>query len=235
LTTTDREFPSNTLTMNMKKLLFTVFCSISLLALNAQKKVSDIIIKYDAVINTGSSEPNMADAFDGATTTVYIKGGLSRSEMVSALASFTTIHDSRSGAAVVLQEVGGQKLLIRMTADDWKDKNRKYEGIKFANTDDTKMLAGYKCKKAVAELKDGSTFTVYFTEDIIPENNDYSSQFSNLKGLPLEYELKQGKLNIRYVVSQITLNPVPVSKFDIPKSGYREMSYEESKKGRKSS
>ena len=56
---------------------------------------------------------------------------------------------------------------------------------------------------------------------------------TEIEHVRLEYELKQGNLNIRYVVSQVSLNPVPVSKFDIPKSGYREMTYEESKKGRK--
>lgn len=218
----------------MKKIILSGIFAAGLLSVQAQKKVTDLTVVYDAVINTGSVEPKLADAFDGATTTVYLKGSFSRSEMVSALASFTTIHDARTGAGVVLQEVGGQKVLIRLTADDWKDKNRKYEGIRFTNTGETKMLAGYNCQKAVADLKDGSSFVVYYTEDIIPENNNYNSQFSNLKGLPLEYELTQGKLTIRYVVSQVNLNPVPVSKFDIPKTGFREMSYEESKKGRKS-
>lgn len=217
----------------MKKTLLAAVLTLATLFSNAQKKIADITIVYDAVINTGAAEPKLADAFDGATTTVFLKGNMSRSEMVSALASFTTIHDARSGAAVVMQEVGGQKLLIRMTANDWKDKNRKYEGIKFTNTGDTKTLAGYNCKKAVAQLKDGTSFTVFYTSDIVPENDDYNSQFNGLNGLPLEYELTQGKLTIRYVVSQVSLNPVPVSKFDIPKTGYREMTYDESKKGRK--
>ena len=104
----------------------------------AQKKVSELTLVYDASISTGDNQPKLADAFDGATTTVYIKGTMSRSEMVSALASFTTIHDARTGTAVVLQEISGQKLLIRMTADDWKDKNKRYEGISFTNTPDTK-------------------------------------------------------------------------------------------------
>ncbi|ULQ54557.1 hypothetical protein [Flavihumibacter fluvii] len=217
----------------MKKIVLITSLALLSLYTSAQKKIADITIVYDAVITTGAAEPKLADAFDGATTTVYLKGNLSRSEMVSALASFTTIHDARSGAAVVLQEVGGQKLLIRMTADDWKDKNRKYEGIRFNTTTETKTLAGYTCKKAIAQMKDGSSFIVYYTTDIMPENDDYNSQFSGLKGLPLEYELTQGQLNIRYIVSQVNLNPVPVSKFDIPKTGYREMTYEESKKGRK--
>lgn len=219
--------------INMKTTFFTLLGILLVTGTFAQKRVSDLTIIYDAVITTGAAEPKLADAFDGATTTVYLKGGLSRSEMQSALANFTTIHDARSGSAVVLQEVGGQKVLIRMTAADWKDKNRRYEGIEFSNTGETKELAGYTCKKAVASLKDGSTFTVFYTEDLVPENNHYNSQFTNLRGLPLEYELQQGKLTIKYVVSQVSLNPVPVSKFDIPKAGYREMSYEESKKGRR--
>src|SRR5207237_8344951 len=108
----------------------------------AKRKLSELTLVYDAVISTGSKEPKLADTFDGATATVYIKGTMSRSEMVSALASFTTIHDSRTGTSVILQEVSGQKLLIRMTADDWKDKNKRYEGITFTNTEETKMIAG---------------------------------------------------------------------------------------------
>lgn len=196
----------------------------------AQKKVSELTLVYDASISTGENQPKLADAFDGATTTVYIKGTLSRSEMVSSLASFTTIHDSRTGTAVVLQEISGQKLLIHMTAEDWKDKNKRYEGITFTNTPDTKTIAGYSCVKALATMKDGATFSVYYTKDIVPENPDYNVQFRNLDGLPLEYELVQGKLKIKYTVSKINMNPVPASKFDIPKGGYREMTYEESKK-----
>ena len=214
----------------MKRILLSVFVICSVCQVHAQKRVSDLTIVYDAVITTGAVDPKLADAFDGATTTVYLKGNLSRSEMVSALASFVTIHDAKNGSAVVLQEVGGQKLLIRMSEADWKDKNRKYEGIQFTTGSETKTLAGYTCKKAVAKLKDGTSFTVYYTADLIPENSSYNAQFTGLNGLPLEYELTQGSLNIRYTVAQVNLNPVPVARFDSPKTGYREMTYEESKK-----
>lgn len=196
----------------------------------AQRKVSELTLVYDAVITTESKEPRLADAFDGAKTTVYIKGDMSRSEMVSALASFTTIHDARTGSSVLLQEVSGQKLLIRLNAEDWKDKNKRYEGITFTNTSETKVIAGYNCKKAIATMKDGSSFFVYYTDEIIPDNMDYNYQFKDLPGLPLEYELALKRLKIKYTVSTIDINPVPASKFDIPKSGYREMTYEESRK-----
>ncbi len=211
-------------------ILFILAFGIFTLKASAQKKVSELTLVYDAAISTGDNQPKLADAFDGATTTVYIKGTMSRSEMSSALASFTSIHDARTGTAVVLQEISGQKLLIRMTAENWKDKNKRYEGISFTNTNETKTIAGYKCTKAIATMKDGSSFSVFYTKEIIPDNTEYETQFKNLGGLPLEYELVNGKLKIKYTVSKINMNPVPASKFDIPKSGYRELTYEESRK-----
>lgn len=217
--------------MKLYKSLFVVLLLTSLaFSASGQRKVSEMTLVYDAVVSTGSADPKLADAFDGATTTVYISGPLSRSEMVSALFTSTTIHDSKTGSAVVLREVSGQKLLIRLTPADWTDKNKRYQGITFTNTDETKVIAGYTCTKAIAKTADGSTFTVYYTKDITPENKEYDYQFRSLPGLPLEYEMVRGNLKIKYTVSQINLNPVPASKFDIPKTGYREMTYQESKK-----
>jgi GLPGLI family protein len=208
-------------------LIFTLLATIQV---EAQRKVSDLTLVYDATVTTGKKEPGLPDAFDGATKTIYIKGNMSRAEITSALLSSTTIHDSRTGNSVVLREISGQKLLIRMTAENWAEINKRYDSITFSNTSETKVIAGYKCTKAVATLPDGTTFNVYYTAEIVPENKEYEYQFKNLNGLPLEYELAQGKLTIRYTVSKINMNPVPASKFDIPKSGYREMTYEESKK-----
>jgi len=215
----------------MRKLLFSLSIALLIqLSAVAQKRISDLTLVYEANVTTGSKTPQLGDAFDGATTTVYIKGNQSRSEMVSALASFTTIHDSRTGTSVLLQEVNGQKLLIRMSADNWKEKNKRYEGITFTNTGQKKQLAGYDCLQATAKMKDGATFTVYYTPDLMPENMEFDYQFINLNGVPLEYELTQNNLTIRYTVSKINLNPVAASKFDIPTSGYRELSYDESRK-----
>jgi GLPGLI family protein len=214
----------------MKNLISLFVLLFAAYSLTAQKKLSELTLVYDARVTTGNAEPKMADAFDGATTTIYLKGNLSRSEMSSALFSSTTIHDAKTGTAVVLREVSGQKLLIRMSNKDWQEKNARYEGITFTNSGDTKEIAGYKCVKAVAKMNDGSSFTVFYTPDIVPENKEYDYHFKNLNGLPLEYELTQRNLTIRYTVSKINLNPVQASRFDIPTGGYREMTYEESKK-----
>jgi GLPGLI family protein len=196
----------------------------------AQKRLSEGIIQYDVSVQTGSSEPKLADMFDGAKATLFLKGSQSRSELSSALGSTSTIYDHKTGNGVVLRDFGTQKLLIKLNRGNWADKNKKYEGIEFKQTGETKNIAGYKCEKAIATLKDGTSFIVFFTREVVAENDDYDAQFKNLPGIPLEYESVVGNLKVKYSASRITFDPVPMVKFEIPKSGYREMTYEESVK-----
>ena len=194
----------------------------------AQKTLSEGIIQYDVSVQTGSNEPRLADMFDGAKATLFLKGTQSRSELSSALGTTSTIYDHKTGNGVVLRDFGTQKLLIKLNRSNWADKNKKYEGIVFKPTGETKNIAGYKCEKALATLRDGTSFTVFYTREVIAENDDYDAQFKNLPGIPLEYESIVGNLKVKYTASKISFDPVPVVRFDIPKSGYREMTYEES-------
>ena len=195
-----------------------------------QKSVAELTIVYDYTIIAGPNPANPSQVPDSATQTIYIKGNLTKSEMSNALYTSSIIYDANKRAGVILKEVSGQKLLIRLSQTNWSQMNKPYENLVFTATPETRTIAGYKCAKAMATIREGYTLTVFYTNEIIPQNKNYNARFRNLNGLPLEYELSNGKLSIRYTVSKINLNPVPVSRFDIPKSGYREMSYEESKK-----
>jgi hypothetical protein len=198
--------------------------------LKAQKKVSELTLVYDYSIGLEGNEPKQPTGGDAAIHTVYIKGSKSRSEMTNPLFSSTTFFDATTGGGVILKEVSGQKLLIRLNADNWAEQNSLYDGLVLTDTAGTKEIAGYKCVKAIGRTRSGATITVFYTKDVLPQNREYEPQFKSLEGLPLEYELTNGNVKIRYRVSKISFNPVPVSKFDIPRTGYREMNYEESKK-----
>ena len=197
----------------------------------AQRRLTEATISYDIVINTSNSKPQAADLLDGATSVIYLKGNSSRSEMLSSLGTQATIIDGKSGNVTVLKEYGEQKYMIQMTPANWKQSNAKYEGITFTYVEEYKTIAGYNCQKAVGKLSDGSVFNVYFTKDLIPTNKDFQYLNKNLPGLALQYEATLGKMMVTYTVSSISFNPVPQTKFDLPKSGYRVMTYEESKGG----
>jgi hypothetical protein len=64
---------------------------------------------------------------------------------------------------------------------------------------------------------------------LIPENTDFQYVNRSLPGLAMEYESNVGNFKVVYTVSKINLSPVPISKFELPKAGFRLMTYEESK------
>jgi GLPGLI family protein len=133
------------------------------------------------------------------------------------------LNDSKSDTTVVLRELGAAKYLSYLTEEKRQNQNKKYEGITFSPSGETKTILGYDCSKLIAKLKDGSTFSVYYAPSITPSNKEYEYQFKDVPGFVLEYETQteDGKTTIKYAASKITLTPVPASKFDIPKSGYR--------------
>jgi len=197
----------------------------------AQRKLTEATISYDIVINTSNKAPQAADLLDGATSVIYLKGSSSRSEMISSLGTQATIIDGKTGDVTVLKDYGEQKYMIKMTPENWKQSNKKYEGITFTYFEEFKIIAGYKCQKAVGKLADGNSFTVYFTKDLVPVNRDFQYLNKNLPGLAMQYEASLGKTMVIYTVASINFNPVPLTKFDLPKSGYRVMTYEESMGG----
>ena len=215
----------------MKKLyiLFTLSFLFSAFLVTAQKRLTEATISYDIVINTNNAKPQAADLLDGATSVIYLKGNSSRSEMISSLGTQSTVIDGKSGKVTILKDYGEQKYMISMTPANWKESNKKYEGITFSYVEEYKTIAGYNTQKAIGKLVDGTTFTVYFTRDLIPVNRDFQYLNKNLPGLAMQYEATMNNMVVTYTVSSINLNPVPAAKFDLPKSGYRVMTYEESK------
>jgi len=216
----------------MKKIIYILALLSAMVISNqliAQKRLTEATISYDIVINTSNTVPQAADLLDGATSVIYLKGNSSRSELVSSLGTQASIIDGKTGNVTKLIDYGEQKYMIKMTSQNWKESNKKYEGIVFKYLDEYKKIAGYNCQKAIGTLSDSTTFSVYFTKELLPSNKDFQYLTKNLPGLALEYEATMGKLLVTYKVSNINFNPVIQSKFDLPKSGYRIMTYEESK------
>lgn len=215
--------------MKLKFIVFVlslVFISTSSIG---QKTLTEATLVYNMSVETGSGEPKIADMFDGATTTIYLKGNKSKTELVSSLGREATIYDATSGTGVILKDYSGQKLMITLAAANWAQNNSKYEGIVFQNTGETQKIAGFNCKKAIAKLKNGESFTVYYTTDVNLANKSYDAQFKTLPGLPVQYEMQTSKLKLKFTLASISYNPISASEFEIPTSGYRVLTYDETK------
>lgn len=211
-------------------IFFLIICFTGLFnTVDAQKIMKEGVMVYNMSVESGSNEPKMADMLDGATTTIYLKGNLSRVELVSGLGREATIYNASTGKGVILKDYSGQKLMITLSPEDWQANNKKYEGITFENKGETSVINGYSCTKATAKLNNGTTFTVYYTSEVSLPNKSYDAQFKSLPGLAVQYEMQAGKLKLKFVLAKLSLENVPESKFETPTSGYRVLTYEETK------
>lgn len=205
----------------MKKLLFLFFLACISYNLIAQNPVvvGDCTLTYTVSGGDASTNKNLT----GTTKTFYVKGKMSRVDLNSEGFNQTIIYDNKTGIAVILKEVGSEKYKSNFSAEQWKNENKRFEGLKITTTNEKKTILGYDCKKVIATLKDGSSYSMYCATAIAPSATENSYQFKDVPGFILQYETSFGTnaAKITFTATMINFNPVPASKFEIPSSGYR--------------
>lgn len=194
----------------------------------AQRTVSDATITYK--VEMPPEQLQMESMLAGSSVVQYIRGNHSRIDMNFNVVNYIYLINIREETVVTLMDNHGDKYLIRSDKKAYREDMKKYEATQFTDQNEVREIAGYKCRKAIGKMEDGTTFEVFYTIDLVPENQAYNRRFINLKGIPLEYEIvmKAGS-KMRVVATKVDLSPVPASVFDVPR-GYKEITAEELKK-----
>ncbi len=216
----------------MKKIILALALALAFaINTNAQKNFEGIVTYAISFENSGLP-PEALQMLKGAESVVYIKGDKRRVDMNTAMQSTTSVMDSKSKTVLTTMDVMGQKYLIKMNESDMKKEKETAPVTTIKYMDETKEIAGYKCKKAevTTKTKEGKeeTIIVYYTEEI--PSSDVKSTFEGLKGMPLEYTISQGGVKMTFSTKTIVKEPVPDAKFELAKEGYKETTLEELQK-----
>jgi GLPGLI family protein len=216
----------------MKKILLAL--SVALLSAFsgiAQKNFEGVITLGISFENSGLP-PEALTMLKGAESVIYIKGDKRRVDMNTAMQSTVSVFDNKTKTSVMTMDIMGQKYLIKMNEADLKKEKESAPVTTIKYLDETKEIAGYKCKKAEVTMKtkDGKeeTFIVFYTEEI--PTNDLKNTFEGLKGFPLEYTISQSGVKMTFTTKTIVKEPVPDAKFELVKDGYKETTLEELQK-----
>ena len=203
----------------MKKplLIFLIFLFTESVFSQQRKIVSDCTITY-SVNNPGSDTKNN---LEDALKTIYISGKQIRIDLSSNTFNQTIFYNANTGEATVLKSIGESKYISNYTAAKWQKENAVYAGIKISFTNNAKKILNYNCKEAILQLKNGKKYTVYYVPDIIPSITENDFEFKSVPGLVLQYETSVHNQKIQYTASQVSFDPVPAFRFEIPKSGYK--------------
>ncbi|HMZ45714.1 MAG TPA: hypothetical protein PKG56_01735 [Chitinophagaceae bacterium] len=205
-------------------ILTTFLLSVNtLLAQQRQRVIAECTVEFAVNTDDVKGIDNATlETFKSTSKTLYIKGYQSRVNFNSTSFSQSVIYNKRTGDAVILREIGGNKFLTKLDSLAWKKSNSRFENAQLTLLNETKIILGYECKKAILMLADSVSLNLYYTPGFIPSVSEFEFQFKNVPGFVLEYESQdKSGAKIKYFATKINLNPVSSSKFDIPTSGYR--------------
>ena len=204
-----------------------IACAVFLLPLTGspQEKIGDATFEYNiSVESTGKPVPR---GLEGATLTIFLKPLESRSELRSSAGVETTLFSLKSAKGAILKEYSGQRLMITLNRENWSTNSEDYRQLVFKEEEYDSPVAGYKVRKAVSILPDGKSLTVYYAPSIQLMNLEYTYSFPQLDGLPVKFEIAHADTVFIYMLARFNSEPVPLTKFTLPNTGFRLMTYEE--------
>ncbi len=90
--------------------------------------------------------------------------------------------------------------------------------IKYVESKETKMIAGYKCNKLMVTMVDDPsvTFEAYYTKDMGSENMNQLSPYIGVKGMLMQYRLKKMGLEMQFTAKSVKKAEIPDNTFEIP-------------------
>jgi len=91
------------------------------------------------------------------------------------------------------------------------------EDMRINETPETKVIAGFTCKKSIVHLPStGESFTIYYTDEIALRHPNSTNPYKNVDGVLMEFELNLLDLRMRFVAEKFhdlnvgtSLNKIP--------------------------
>jgi hypothetical protein len=192
--------------------LFLTALMFSSAQVRAQKIFSEGIIQYDVFINNNANPEGIY--------VITIKNGYIKRELAMNNGfNNVTIYNQKTGKTLSLNVKDDTKYALEITEDELKEKNKRFQNAVFTPIDKTKKLAGYQCKGSTVVYENKDEVQVYYTSDLVPQNETFNNQFPGLKGIPLEYETKSSPTNvIKFVATLIEVKVIDSKTFTIPEN-----------------
>jgi hypothetical protein len=182
---------------------------------NDPKFISEGVIEYDAKA-VDVNHP-MATLAPGSMS-VRFKNDMYCSEM-STMGVFTTtfIADPKKKTLTQMVKVFEEKTACIENDKIIAEENAKYKLI-LKETKDTKIIAGYKCKRVIATMDEDPTikFDVYYTDGINVKNSNFSNPYSSLKGMLMQFRLKKFGLEMEFTAKSVKKEDIPDNIFELP-------------------
>jgi len=188
----------------------------NLLTVFSQDFTGTITFKY--TYEGRELEPSEKAQMPTGQTMTFGQGKV-KTEIASPMGNITTIYDVNTQETTMLLDIMGQKLAVVQKADDKTKKKleEQTKGIKIDYPDETKQIAGYKCKKALISKGD-TTITLFFSSDLKFKGANAMQIYKDIDGIVLESTspTQDEELTMKIKATKIEPRKVKKKEFNIP-------------------
>ncbi|MBL4754049.1 MAG: hypothetical protein JKY52_10715 [Flavobacteriales bacterium] len=118
-----------------------------------------------------------------------------------------------------LVKIMNDKHALRVDSTEIESLYAELPEMKIHFVDSTKLVAGYKCKKATVTFKDNikEEFSIWYTDEIDIANSNWCTPFHEISGVLLEYQVRKYNYELKLVATNVVKEEIDESYFDIPK------------------
>lgn len=101
----------------------------------------------------------------------------------------------------------------------------KTDSISIQDIDETKDIAGYKCKKSMVNIynPENYSFDIYYTDELKLKYPNINSPFKDIQGVLMEFQMEINNIEMKLTFNNINTDKIHDSVFNIPE-GYHNIS-----------
>jgi hypothetical protein len=144
---------------------------------------------------------------------LYVKGKRSLFEQeVAGGGKQAFCIDSERGSGVLIMQFLGQAYKVEMSRTEMETLKKAKE-MEIIETDESEIIAGFRCHKALA-ISDSDTLNVSYTTQLKVDSN--FPPFTNIDGIPLRYEIVRGGVKMTYTALDVKETAISEETFAIP-------------------
>lgn len=152
--------------------------------------------------------------------TVSVKGTKSRTDLSMSGMNTIEITDYTDKTSVSLLNMMGQKYAIKQTSAEIEAKNTEIGKTTVEKLEETKVIAGYTCKKVVVSVNDDgvkSTYEAWYTSELGSQQANFNNPlYKDIDGALLEFLMKNQEVSMKFTATSVEKKSLPAKDFEIP-------------------
>lgn len=211
--------------------LLAFICLGSSLAANAQKTFKEGTITYTVAYDLPPDQQAMV-AMLPTEYKVAFKGDMSVFKMDMGMFATQQVYNQSTKEVLSLTDVPMQskKVAVKMSGEQGQKMQELQYGEKdyeIKETTETKLIAGYNCKKYIMKDKIANEETeVWATTDIKLPTNILTANYLKIVGIPVQFSTNARGLKSKMTLKDVKEETIADINFNVP-TGYETISFEE--------